>query len=88
MIFSGTLNVLPGDFNDDGIVNNEDVADIKDQWLSLNGARPTVYGDLNGDGVVNSADYYAALSSLGTSLAGPNCSRRPHFVSQPRNCLQ
>jgi hypothetical protein len=68
LVFSGTIYVLPGDFNDDGVVTMTDANDIRNEWLGLKGARPTIFGDINGDGYVNGADYYLTLAALGTTL--------------------
>ena len=68
LIFSGTIYVLPGDFNDDGVVTMADANAIRNEWLGLQGARPTIFADINGDGHVNGADYYLTLAALGTTL--------------------
>ena len=62
------LDVLPGDFNDDGVVNSQDVVGVRNEWLRINGAKPTIFGDINGDGVVNAADYNDVRTEVGTSL--------------------
>ena len=66
--FTRQLDVLPGDFNDDGVVNSQDVVGIRNEWLHINGAKPTIFGDINGDGVVNAADYNDVRTEVGTSL--------------------
>ena len=55
--FTRRLDVLPGDVNDDGVVNGLDVVDVHNEWLGIDGAVPTIFGDINGDGVVNGTDY-------------------------------
>ncbi len=55
--FDFAFNVLPGDVNQDGIVNSQDLALVSSNWLK---AGPT--GDLNGDMIVNSQDL-ALISS-------------------------
>ena len=67
-VFYRQLDVLPGDFNDDGVVNGQDLAGIRNEWLGVGGAKPTIFGDINGDGVVNVADYNAERLLIGTSL--------------------
>ena len=66
--FYRRLDVLPGDFNDDGVVNSQDLAGIRNEWLGVGGAKPTIFGDINGDGKVNVADYNAERLLIGTSL--------------------
>ena len=45
--FYRQLDVLPGDFNDDGVVNSQDLAGIRNEWLGIGGAKPTIFGDIN-----------------------------------------
>jgi hypothetical protein len=45
---------VPGDANDDGIVNGLDIADVSSNWLQT-GPQPLA-GDANADGVVNGLD--------------------------------
>ena len=66
--FTRELDVLPGDFNDDGVVNVQDLAGIRNEWLGIDGAKPTIFGDINGDGLVNVLDYNAERLLIGTSL--------------------
>jgi hypothetical protein len=67
-VFYHQLDVLPGDFNDDGLVNRQDLAGIRNEWLGVDGANPTIFSDINGDGTVNIADYNAERLLIGTSL--------------------
>ena len=56
--FNFNFNVLPGDTNQDGIVNGQDIANIASHWLQTNG----LTGDINGDGIVNGQDVAAIAS--------------------------
>ena len=67
-VFYRQLDVLPGDFNNDGVVNSQDLAGIRNEWLGINGAKPTIFGDINGDGKVNVEDYNLERLLIGTSL--------------------
>jgi hypothetical protein len=66
--FTRRLDVLPGDFNDDGVVNSQDLVGIRNQIIGYAGALPTIFGDINGDGVVDINDYTAVRTRLGTHL--------------------
>ncbi len=66
--FSGRLDVLPGDFNDDGRVNQRDVKGIRAEINGTGGATPTIFGDINGDGVVNSIDLKDVRRRIGSRL--------------------
>jgi hypothetical protein len=70
--FTRRLDVLPGDVNDDGIVNSQDLVLVRNMWLRVNGAQPTIFGDINGDGVVNSTDYNDVRMEIGTALPPPS----------------
>jgi autotransporter-associated beta strand protein len=67
-VFYRRLDVLPGDVNDDGVVNSQDVVVVRNQWLGVNGTKPTIFGDINGDGVVNVSDYNDVRMEIGTAL--------------------
>jgi hypothetical protein len=67
-VFYRQIDVLPGDFNDDGVVNAQDLAGIRNEWLGVGGAKPTIFGDINGDGVVNVSDYNDVRMEIGTAL--------------------
>jgi hypothetical protein len=66
--FTRRLDVLPGDFNDDGVVNSQDLVGVRNQSLRINGAVPTLIGDINGDGVVDINDINAVRARIGTTL--------------------
>ena len=66
--FTRELDVLPGDFNGDGVVNVQDLVNVRNEWLQIGGASYTIFGDINGDGVVNIADYNDVRAAAGTSL--------------------
>ena len=66
--FTRRLDVLPGDFNDDGVVNSADLVGVRNQYLGIAGAVPTIFGDINGDGVVDVNDYSAVRKLVGTRL--------------------
>jgi hypothetical protein len=50
------------------VVNTQDLAGIRNEWLGIDGAKPTIFGDLNGDGKVNVVDYNLERSLIGMSL--------------------
>lgn len=67
--FNFGFSVLPGDANQDGIVNGLDIAEVASNWLHAGG----ILGDTNGDNVVNGLDIAAIASSWLTTLpAGSN----------------
>jgi hypothetical protein len=62
--FAQTLNVLMGDFNDDGLVNAQDMV-----LVYAATAQPyNIFADINGDGVVDINDVTAVRTRLGTHL--------------------
>jgi hypothetical protein len=66
--YTRRLDILPGDANDDGVVDSRDLVLIRNQALGFNGAVPTTFGDINGDGVVDTTDYNLARQRVGTRL--------------------
>jgi Bacterial Ig domain/Dockerin type I domain len=66
--FTRRLDVLPGDFNDDGVVNAQDATLVRNEYLGLAGAMPLVTGDITGDGIVDVNDYNTVRRLIGTRL--------------------
>jgi hypothetical protein len=66
--FTRRLDVLPGDVNDDGVVNAQDMVTVRNQILGYAGVVPTMFEDINGDGVIDVKDYTALRTRLGTHL--------------------
>ncbi len=64
--FTRRLDVLPGDVNDDGMVNTQDAVLVRNMFLF--GASPNIFGDVNGDGIVDIADYNLVRQRVGTVL--------------------
>jgi Dockerin type I domain len=62
------LDVLPGDFNDDGVVTMQDAILVRNEYLGIAGAVPTLIGDVNGDGKVDVNDYNAVRKNIGLTL--------------------
>ena len=63
--FKRRLDVLPGDVNDDGNVNAQDIDIVRNVML---GATYNLVADVNGDGVVDLADYNLVRKKVGTRL--------------------
>jgi hypothetical protein len=61
--FSQAFKVLWGDFNDDGVVNSQDLV-LVNKAIS---AAYNIFADINGDGVVNALDVQAVRLRLGTT---------------------
>ena len=53
--FTRRLDVLPGDANDDGVVNAQDLVVVRNDFASI-GAIYNIFDDINGDGVVDIND--------------------------------
>jgi hypothetical protein len=62
--FSQNLKLLYGDFNDDGVVNSQDLVLVE----AAISAPYNILADMNGDGAVTSADYLIVRTRSGTSL--------------------
>jgi hypothetical protein len=67
--YTWRLDVLPGDFNDDGVVNSQDMVGVRNELLGI--IPPTLFGDINGDGKVDINDYNAVRARIGTTLPPP-----------------
>ncbi len=53
--FTGRLDVLPGDANDDGVVNAQDLVAVRNDFAILGGTY-NIFDDINGDGSVDIND--------------------------------
>jgi hypothetical protein len=73
-LFNRQIDVLPGDVNDDGVVNNQDLADFREQWLDSD-HQYSVFDDIIGDGVLNVEDYELIRAEIGTSLPAEGASQ-------------
>jgi hypothetical protein len=71
MTYIRELDVLPGDFDDDGVVNERDVKDVRNEFHRTGGAQPTIFGDIVGDGTVDARDVKAMQRLVGTRLPNP-----------------
>jgi hypothetical protein len=80
------VNVLPGDFDDNGVVNGKDLTAIRNEWKSKRGAMPTIFGEIVVDGTVGASDDNIVKKLLGTRLPrlaaemGPRADVRPASV--------
>ena len=67
--FSRGLDVLPGDVNDDGIVNSRDQVIVRNAITGYGQVSvPLAFLDLDGDGVVDVKDYNLARKYAGKRL--------------------
>jgi hypothetical protein len=66
--FTGELDVLPGDVNDDGVVNAQDLVLIRNEIIGSGNSTIGTFGDLNGDGAVDMTDFNLARQRIGTRL--------------------
>ena len=64
--FTRRLDVLPGDLNDDGVVDRQDLLGIRDAILF--GPLTNLFGDINGDGVIDLNDYVGVRRRFGSRL--------------------
>jgi hypothetical protein len=67
--FTRRLDVLPGDVNDDGVVNSQDIVIVRDMYRGIGTVSiPLVFGDFDGDGTVDLTDYNLVRRRNGTHL--------------------
>jgi hypothetical protein len=68
--YTRRLDVLPGDIDDSGVVDNTDILDEANLYLNggTSGGILLIYGDLNGDGTVDNGDYTLVKARKGTRL--------------------
>jgi hypothetical protein len=68
--YTALLRVLPGDVNDDGVVNSQDLVLVRNAFLNIGPVSPipSVFFDLNGDGVVDVLDYNIVRKFMGKKL--------------------
>ena len=62
------LDVLPGDVNDDGVVNAQDLVLIRNAIQNTGDPLIISWVDLDGNGVIDIKDFIAARSKLGSRL--------------------
>ena len=65
--YTRRLDVLPGDANDDGVVNAQDLVVVRNDFASL-GAMYNIFDDINGDGVVDINDTNLVGRFIGKKL--------------------
>jgi Bacterial Ig domain/Dockerin type I domain len=67
--YTRRLDVLPGDTNDDGVVNTTDMVLIRSQFGATTATN--LASDINGSGTVDVTDFNAGRALIGTALPGP-----------------
>jgi hypothetical protein len=70
-VYTTQLRILPGDVNDDGVVNSQDMVLVRNACLKI-GPPPSidlVFFDLNGDGVIDVNDYNLGRKYIGKKLS-------------------
>ena len=80
--FTRRMDVLPGDFNDDGVVSQKDVNGVRAELKRLHGAQPTSFGEILGDGTVEQSDYKVVKKRVGTKL--PKLGAKAHKAALAR----
>jgi Dockerin type I domain len=67
--FTRRLDVLPGDVNDNGVVNSQDAIIVRNQVYGLGPVSiPLTYLDINGDGTVDANDFNLVRQRNGKKL--------------------
>jgi len=67
--YARRLDVLPGDVNDDGVVNVQDVIIVRNMIYGFGTVTiPIIFGDINGDGAVDLNDFSQVRQRVGTML--------------------
>ncbi len=64
------IDVLPGDVNDDGVVNGADLVAVRNDFAAF-GAIYNIFDDINGDGVVDVNDANLVGRFIGKKLPPP-----------------
>ena len=69
-VYTTQVRILPGDVNDDGVVNSQDQVLVRNAYLHIGPPTtiPLAFFDLNGDGVIDLTDYNLARKYNGTRL--------------------
>jgi hypothetical protein len=66
--YTRRLDVLPGDVNDDGVVNSQDLVLIRNAIQKPSDPLMIGWFDVDGSGKVDTFDYTAARNKLGSRL--------------------
>jgi hypothetical protein len=67
-MFNRRINVLPGDVNDDGVVNVQDAVLVRNAILKTGDPSMIGWVDVDGNGVIDTNDLTAVRKRLGTHL--------------------
>ena len=82
--YTRRLDVLPGDANDDGVVNAQDLVDVRNDFTAL-GSVYNIFDDIDGNGVVNIADTHEPGRSASAARSFQLYRLRPdHLELTPR----
>src|SRR5690606_35247156 len=79
-------DVLPGDYNLDGVVDAADYTVWKTAFGATSSTSSLLPGDGNGDGMVDAADYTIWRNNLG-ALSSAQLATTPASVPEPSNLL-